>query len=54
MAIFGICVADAKNRLPELLKAVEACETVTICGRGIPVVTSDPKFSLYKGLSVIW
>jgi prevent-host-death family protein len=31
-------VADAKNKLPELIKAVEDGETVTICRRGIPVV----------------
>lgn len=31
-------VADAKNRLPELIKAVEDGEPVTICRRGIPVV----------------
>jgi antitoxin (DNA-binding transcriptional repressor) of toxin-antitoxin stability system len=31
-------VADAKNRLPELIKAVEDGEPVTICRRGVPVV----------------
>jgi antitoxin (DNA-binding transcriptional repressor) of toxin-antitoxin stability system len=31
-------VADAKNKLPELIKAVEAGETVTICRRGVAVV----------------
>jgi antitoxin (DNA-binding transcriptional repressor) of toxin-antitoxin stability system len=31
-------VADAKNNLPELIKAVEAGEQVTICRRGVPVV----------------
>jgi len=31
-------VADAKNKLPELIKAVEAGEQVTICRRGVPVV----------------
>ena len=31
-------VADAKNKLPELIKAVEDGEAVTICRRGIPVV----------------
>jgi prevent-host-death family protein len=31
-------VADAKNRLPELIKAVEDGEAVTICRRGVPVV----------------
>ena len=31
-------VADAKNKLPELTKAVEDGESVTICRRGVPVV----------------
>jgi prevent-host-death family protein len=31
-------VAEAKNKLPELIKAVEDGETVTICRRGVPVV----------------
>lgn len=31
-------VAEAKNRLPELIKAVEDGEVVTICRRGNPVV----------------
>jgi prevent-host-death family protein len=55
-------VADAKNKLPELIKAVEEGETVTICRRGVPVVdlvrtkssTSDrPKFGTLKGRVVI-
>jgi len=33
-----ISVADAKNKLPELIKAVEGGEPVTICRRGVPVV----------------
>jgi prevent-host-death family protein len=33
-----ISVADAKNTLPELIKAVEDGEPVTICRRGVPVV----------------
>lgn len=33
-----ISVADAKNRLPELIKAAESGEAVTICRRGVPVV----------------
>ena len=32
-----ISVAEAKNRLTELLKAVEDGERVTICRRGVPV-----------------
>jgi len=31
-------VADAKNKLPELIRAVEEGESVTICRRGVPVV----------------
>lgn len=53
-----ISVADAKNKLPELLKAVEAGEKVTICRRGVPIVdmvrtmASDkpkPKFGTLRG-----
>jgi prevent-host-death family protein len=33
-----VSVAEAKNRLPELIKAVEDGEPVTICRRGTPVV----------------
>jgi prevent-host-death family protein len=33
-----VSVADAKNKLPELIKAVEDGERVTICRRGVPVV----------------
>jgi prevent-host-death family protein len=32
-----VSVADAKNKLPELIKAVEDGEAVTICRRGVPV-----------------
>ena len=35
-------VADAKNKLPELIKAVEDGEPVTICRRGMPVVDIVP------------
>lgn len=51
-------VADAKNKLPELIKAVEGGESVTICRRGVPVVdivrTRKParikrKFGTLKG-----
>ena len=31
-------VADAKNKLPELIRAAEDGEPVTICRRGVPVV----------------
>jgi prevent-host-death family protein len=37
-----LSVADAKNRLPELIKAVEDGESVTICRRGVPVVDIVP------------
>jgi antitoxin (DNA-binding transcriptional repressor) of toxin-antitoxin stability system len=33
-----VSVADAKNKLPELIRAVEKGEPVTICRRGVPVV----------------
>jgi prevent-host-death family protein len=33
-----VSVADAKNKLPELIKAVENGKPVTICRRGVPVV----------------
>ena len=33
-----VSVADAKNKLPALIKAVEDGEPVTICRRGLPVV----------------
>ena len=37
-----VSVADAKNKLPELIKAVEDGESVTICRRGVPVVDIVP------------
>jgi prevent-host-death family protein len=37
-----VSVADAKNKLTELIKAVEAGEAVTICRRGVPVVDLVP------------
>jgi len=33
-----VSVAEAKNRLPELIKAVENGETITVCRYGEPVV----------------
>ena len=53
-----VSVADAKNKLPELIKAAEDGEAVTICRRGIPVVdlvptkastNEKPKFGTLKG-----
>jgi prevent-host-death family protein len=42
-----VSVADAKNTLPELIKAVEDGKQVTICRRGVPVVdivrTKEPE-----------
>jgi len=32
-----VSVAEAKNKLPELLKAIENGESVTICRHGTPV-----------------
>jgi len=32
-----VSVADAKNKLPKLIKAVEDGKSVTICRRGVPV-----------------
>lgn len=51
-------VAEAKNRLPELIKKVEKGEPVTICRRGVPVVDIVPskktapkkrRFGAWKG-----
>lgn len=53
-----VSVADAKNKLPELIKAVEGGEQVTICRRGVPVVDivrtqkpkrEKPKFGTMRG-----
>jgi prevent-host-death family protein len=33
-----VSVADAKNKLPKLIRAVEDGQPVTICRRGVPVV----------------
>ena len=53
-----VSVADAKNELPQLLKAVEDGQAVTICRRGVPVVdlictraaTSErPRFGTLRG-----
>jgi len=32
-----VSVADAKNKLPELIRAAEQGEPVTVCRRGVPV-----------------
>jgi prevent-host-death family protein len=33
-----VSVAEAKNKLPELIRTVEDGESVTICRRGVPIV----------------
>lgn len=57
-----VSVAEAKNKLPELIKAVEHGESVTICRRGKPVVDvvrttqptgQKPRFGTLKGKVVI-
>jgi prevent-host-death family protein len=56
-----VSVADAKNKLPELIKAVEDGESVTICRRGKPVVdivrtakaSRRPKFGTLKGKIIV-
>ncbi len=58
MTVMEISVADAKNKLPALIKAVEDGKPVTICRRGVPVVDivrtrktgrKVPKFGTLKG-----
>jgi antitoxin (DNA-binding transcriptional repressor) of toxin-antitoxin stability system len=53
-----VSVADAKNKLPELIRAAENGEPVTICRRGVPVAdlvrtnaksAEKPKFGTLKG-----
>jgi prevent-host-death family protein len=53
-----ISVAEAKNQLPKLIRAVEDGESVTICRHGTPVVdivrttkahAEKPKFGTLKG-----
>jgi prevent-host-death family protein len=57
-----VSVAEAKNKLPELIKAAEHGERVTICRRGLPVVdivrtatsgSLSPKFGTLKGAVAI-
>ena len=57
-----VSVAQAKNTLPKLIKAVEDGERVTICRHGKPVVDIvrttrpgqvKPKFGTLKGKVVI-
>ena len=37
-----VSVADAKKKLPKLIKAVENGQIVTICRRGVPAVDLVP------------
>jgi prevent-host-death family protein len=57
-----VSVANAKNKLPELINAVEDGEAVTICRRGVPVVDlvrtktsmgEKPKFGTLKGRVIV-
>jgi prevent-host-death family protein len=57
-----VSVADAKNKLPELIKAVEDGEPVTIYRRGTPVVDivrttkashEKPRFGTLKGRVIV-
>jgi prevent-host-death family protein len=61
-SIMKVSVADAKNKLPELIRAVEDGEAVTICRRGEPVADlvrtkkagrHKPKFGTLKGKIII-
>jgi antitoxin (DNA-binding transcriptional repressor) of toxin-antitoxin stability system len=58
IAYMKVSVAEAKNRLPKLIKAVENGASVTICRRGTPVADlvrtmkagpEKPKFGTLKG-----
>jgi prevent-host-death family protein len=57
-----VSVAEAKNKLPELIRAAKDGEAVTICRRGIPVVdlvpikaaaSEKPKFGTVAGRVII-
>jgi prevent-host-death family protein len=62
MGTMKVSVAEAKNKLPELIKAVEDGEPVTICRRGRPVVDivrttkasgEKPRFGTLMGKVII-
>jgi prevent-host-death family protein len=53
-----VSVAEAKNKLPQLIRAVEDGESVTVCRHGTPVVdiirttkaeSEKPRFGTLKG-----
>ena len=57
-----VSVADAKNKLPELIKAAENGERITICRRGKPVAdlvrtsksaSKKPKFGTLRDKVII-
>jgi antitoxin (DNA-binding transcriptional repressor) of toxin-antitoxin stability system len=57
-----VSVAEAKRKLPELIKAVENGRKVTICRRGLPVVDlvrtvlsgpESPKFGSLVGRIIV-
>ena len=57
-----VSVAEAKNKLPELIRAAEGGEPVTIYRRGVPVVdlvqtkttvTQEPKFGTLRDRIII-
>ena len=52
IVIMKVSVADAKNNLPELIKAAEKGERQAL-GEDIPIVTPDRQFEAYKELKVI-
>jgi prevent-host-death family protein len=62
MALMKVSVADAKNKLPELIKAAESGQRITICRRGKPVVDlvrttksekKKPQFDTLKGKVIV-
>jgi prevent-host-death family protein len=62
MVYMKVNVADAKNKLTELLKEVEKGKTVTICRRGKPIADlvraekSDkkrPEFDTLRGQGIV-
>ena len=53
-----VSVAEARNKLTELIRAVEAGERVTVCRRGVPIAdlvrtkagkARKPQFGTLKG-----
>jgi prevent-host-death family protein len=56
LQMMKVSVAEAKNKLSKLLKAVENGETVTICRRGVPVgdiVRTKPETSKQRKLGTL-